>query len=307
MILPDLHTDRLRLRPLAESDVDALVPIYTEPEVTRYFATPSRDRAAVVELVWRRLTRPVRPGMGSWMIEWAGTVAGLGHVWPSAQLPGAVAEMGWLLGRRFWGNGLATEAATAILDHGLRGLGLPAVWALVHEDNTASLAVAKRLGLLDVGRGHHHGATHRVFVALAEQVGTLHHVELWVPDLARSTASLGWLLTELGWSPYQRWPGGASWRLGGTYLVIEASPDRSADHHDRLRPGLNHLALHAGDPARVDALTRSARERGWRLLFPDRHPYAAGPDQYAAYLADPDGFEVELVAGEPPISPASPD
>lgn len=305
-MVPELTTARLRLRPLAESDVDALVPIYTDPEVTRFFAAGVPDRRGVEDLVRRRLARPTRGGMGSWTIEWDGTVVGLGHLWPSAQLPGALPEAGWLLGRRFWGNGLATEAAGAILDHGLRGQGLPAVWALIHEGNTASLAVAKRLGLLDVGQGHYHGATHRVFVAPAEQTGLLHHVELWVPDLARSTASLGWLLTELGWAPYQRWPDGASWRLGSTYVVLEASPDRSAGHHDRLWPGLNHLALHAGDRARVDALTSAALKKGWQLLFPDRHPHAGGPDQYAAYLADPDGFEVELVAAEPPSPPASP-
>jgi hypothetical protein len=33
------------------------------------------------------------------------------------------------------------------------------------------------------------------------------------------------------------------------------------------------------------------------LLFADRHPFAGGPDHYAASLEDGDGFEVELVAG----------
>jgi hypothetical protein len=35
---------------------------------------------------------------------------------------------------------------------------------------------------------------------------------------------------------------------------------------------------------------------GWRLLFADRHPFAGGPNHYAAYLENEDGFEVELVA-----------
>jgi catechol 2,3-dioxygenase-like lactoylglutathione lyase family enzyme len=204
--------------------------------------------------------------------------------------------MGWLLGVEHWGRGLATEAATAVLGHGRYRLGLPAVWALVHKENKASLAVADRLGMLNVGEDFYHGGPHRVLVATQEVTGALHHVELWVPDLARSEASIGWLLTELGWLPAQRWPGGASWHRGSTYVVIEASPDRSAHEHDRLRPGLNHLALHAGDPARVDALVAAAVRRGWRLLFADRHPHAGGGHQYAAYLEDPDGFEIELVA-----------
>jgi hypothetical protein len=35
---------------------------------------------------------------------------------------------------------------------------------------------------------------------------------------------------------------------------------------------------------------------GWTLLFPERHPYADGPDNDAGYLANADGFEVEPVA-----------
>ncbi len=42
-----------------------------------------------------------------------------------------------------------------------------------------------------------------------------------------------------------------------------------------------------------------APEHGWQLLFSDRHPHAGGPDTYAAYLEDADGFEVEVVAAGP--------
>jgi hypothetical protein len=63
---------------------------------------------------------------------------------------------------------------------------------------------------------------------------------------------------------------------------------------DRGGPGA--AGFHAGDRARVDALTSEAPARGWTLLFPQTHPYAGGPDHYAAYLASTDGFEVELVA-----------
>jgi catechol 2,3-dioxygenase-like lactoylglutathione lyase family enzyme len=78
--------------------------------------------------------------------------------------------------------------------------------------------------------------------------------------------------------------------------VVEQSPALTATEHDRCRPGLNHLAFHAGDRVEVDALVTAARAHGWTLLFPDRHPYAGGPDVYAAYLANTDGFEAELIA-----------
>lgn len=117
-----------------------------------------------------------------------------------------------------------------------------------------------------------------------------------MPDLGRAEREWGWLLGSLGYRPFQDWPDGRSWRLGGTYLVIERSPAMTGAAHDRLRPGLNHLAFHAGTRSDVDAVAEGAPANGWALLFPDRHPHAGGPDHYAAYLANSDAFEVELVA-----------
>ncbi|SDC25502.1 Catechol 2,3-dioxygenase [Sanguibacter gelidistatuariae] len=129
-------------------------------------------------------------------------------------------------------------------------------------------------------------------------VGSVHHIELWVPDMDRAIAHWGWLLTELGYQPFQDWPGGRSYRLASTYIVVEQSPDLASDEHDRRRPGLNHIAFHAGDRARVDELTAAAPAHGWTLLFADRHPHAGGANTYAAYLVNTDGYEVELIAGD---------
>jgi catechol 2,3-dioxygenase-like lactoylglutathione lyase family enzyme len=130
----------------------------------------------------------------------------------------------------------------------------------------------------------------------AGAAGLLHHVELWVPDLERAVASWGWLLGELGCSVFQEWPGGRSWRLGDAYVVAEQSPALTAGEHDRCRPGLNHLAFHVASRERLDELAAAAPSHGWRLMFADRHPHAGGPETYAAYLENEDGFEAELVA-----------
>lgn len=125
---------------------------------------------------------------------------------------------------------------------------------------------------------------------------SVHHIELWVPSLANATQSWGWLLGELGWTPYQEWDAGRSWRQGGTYVVLEESPALRGREHDRLRPGLNHLAFHTGSRADVDRLVAEAPAHGWSLMFADRHPYAGGEEHYAGFLEDRDGYEVELVA-----------
>lgn len=129
--------------------------------------------------------------------------------------------------------------------------------------------------------------------------GAVHHVELWVPDLDRAVDEWGWLLSTLGYRVFQQWDGGTSWRLGGdagVYLVVEQSPAMLPGTHDRLRPGLNHLALHAGSREQLDQLMAAGGGYGWKPLFAEKYPHAGGEQTYAGYLENSDGFEVELVA-----------
>ena len=127
--------------------------------------------------------------------------------------------------------------------------------------------------------------------------GALHHVEIWVADIAAAKREWGWLLGRLGYRLGDDWGHGQAWELGSLYIVIESGPDVAPGRHDRLRPGLNHLAFHAGSRGDVEAFVADCAAGGWRLMFADRHPFAGGPDHYAAYLESTEGFEVELVAG----------
>jgi hypothetical protein len=115
---------------------------------------------------------------------------------------------------------------------------------------------------------------------------------VWVPDLPRAVREWGWLLSRLGWHPYQDWPAGRSWRLGGTYLVVERSPDLLGDRHERRRPGLNHLAFHV---AALEPFVTDGPANGCRSANSSDQPCAGGPAHRAAYLENSDGFEVELV------------
>jgi catechol-2,3-dioxygenase len=124
--------------------------------------------------------------------------------------------------------------------------------------------------------------------------GLLHHVELRTRDLPAATASWGWILDEMGYAPYQEWSAGRSWRRGDTYIVLEQAPRPGA--HDRRTPGLSLLAFHAGTRADVDRLWASAPAHGWNPLYTDQHPWAGGPDYYAAYLENEERFKLELVA-----------
>lgn len=154
-------------------------------------------------------------------------------------------------------------------------------------------------GLLDGGRADMKSA--RWSIPAAEQApagrrGSLHHVELWVGDITAAKRSWGWLLRRLGYGLGDDWGHGQAWQLGPVYIVIESGPDVRSAEHERTRPGLNHLAFHAGSRQDVDDIVAACAEGGWTLMFADRHPFAGGPDHYAAYLEDDAGFEVELVA-----------
>ena len=126
--------------------------------------------------------------------------------------------------------------------------------------------------------------------------GRLHHLEIWTQDLAAAEASVGWLLERLGFPRKESWKDGVSYGSDEFYVVLESGPDVAPGGHERRRPGVNHLAFCAGARADVDLLVRRAASHGWSLMFQDRHPFAGGPEHYAAYLENAEGFEVELVA-----------
>jgi catechol 2,3-dioxygenase-like lactoylglutathione lyase family enzyme len=127
------------------------------------------------------------------------------------------------------------------------------------------------------------------------QPGQLHHVELYVSDLERSSEFWGWFLGSLGYELYQSWEQGRSWKLDETYIVLVQTEPRHLDvPYHRCRTGLNHLAFHARSREHVDEMTAELQRRGVTILYEDRHPYAGGDNYYAVFFEDPDRIKVEL-------------
>lgn len=124
----------------------------------------------------------------------------------------------------------------------------------------------------------------------------LHHVEIWVPDIAEATASWDWLLARLGLDLIGEWADGRTWSAGAAYVTLTTSPNLSSGDHDRRRAGVNHLAFWGGNRADVDALMTDAHAHGWRRLYQERYPHAGGPDHYAGWIENGQGFKVEVVA-----------
>ncbi|WP_411333393.1 VOC family protein [Metabacillus indicus] len=127
--------------------------------------------------------------------------------------------------------------------------------------------------------------------------GMIHHIEIYVSDLKRSIEFWGWFLEELGYSRYQEWDQGQSWKIEDTYLVFVQTQERYMDvPFNRCRVGLNHLAFHSSSREHVDEMTNKLKSRDIHILYPDKHPFAGGNEHYAVYFEDPDRIKVELVA-----------
>ncbi|WP_374441473.1 GNAT family N-acetyltransferase [Stella sp.] len=159
---PELTTPRLRLRARTLADVEAIMAMDADPEVRRYLGPvdPDEHRAHVTRRIVDRV-----PDI--WAVE-RRTAPGLIGLCSIAPRPdGKGKQINWRLARSAWGWGLATEAAAAVLRHALAD---PAAYgplvAIIHPDNAASIAVARRLGMQPVGEGHFYGG-HRILYGLA--------------------------------------------------------------------------------------------------------------------------------------------
>ena len=148
---PVLETPRLRLRPLAATDLADLVRLDLDPEVMRYVGSPAGVKTpAETEARARTRIRESEEGTleprGLWRIEARADSAFLG-IGALLRMPdGADVEVAYRLARVAWGRGFATEAAGALIAHGLHTLGLPRLVAVTYPENHASQRVLDKLG-----------------------------------------------------------------------------------------------------------------------------------------------------------------
>lgn len=153
------ETERLLLRPRRLADTDYCLLMDREPEVTRYVSGPWSDASAHRDFIEKRTSGPWLSGMGYWTIvlrQEPAIFVGWVLLIPIDAV-GPEIEIGWRLRQRFWGQGLATEAARPVLTHAFDVLKLPEVVAEIDPDNLGSLRVAEKIGLKQRGTVLHSG------------------------------------------------------------------------------------------------------------------------------------------------------
>jgi len=146
--LPTLDTSRLALRWISAVDTDAFYDVYSNPEVMRYWSTPPlANREAAANLIRKIHEDWQRRAILKWGIA----------LRKGDQLIGSItlfhldfnhrrAELGYALGRDYWGQGYMNEALMAVLKYAFAVLELHRLEADVDPRNAASIKTLERLG-----------------------------------------------------------------------------------------------------------------------------------------------------------------
>jgi ribosomal-protein-alanine N-acetyltransferase len=145
-----LETPRLILRRQVPTDLDDLWALYCDPEITKYIPDAPRTREeAREELEWHMNGHPRNPDLGLWATIYKETGKFIGRC---GLLPWTIegqqeVEVAYTIATEYWGQGLATEAAQAILQYGFEMLNLSRLVSLIDPDNGASQRVAEKMGM----------------------------------------------------------------------------------------------------------------------------------------------------------------
>jgi RimJ/RimL family protein N-acetyltransferase len=151
--LPDLPTPRLVLRALGPDDVPALLAIFGDPEVCRYWSRPplpDLDAAAALQ------AEVARHFAERTLFQWGIVERAGGRVVGTCTLAALSpehrrAEVGYALAREVWGRGYAAEALPALVAFAFTALGLHRLEADVDPRNAPSLRSLERLGFAREG------------------------------------------------------------------------------------------------------------------------------------------------------------
>ncbi len=153
MELPRLETERLIIRAPCEGDLQAMPGVFHDPDIyayTRNIPYPYGPQEAVNALA--RYTRLAAGGDAfTFFPELKSDGALIGLVVLAMSKDRKSAELGYAIGRQWWGNGYATEASGAMLKHGFESLGLHVINAHAMLRNPASSNVLRKLEMHSAG------------------------------------------------------------------------------------------------------------------------------------------------------------
>jgi ribosomal-protein-alanine N-acetyltransferase len=148
-----LNSKRLVLRHFVESDLLALFSIFSNPEVMRYWSSPPMTDISDARHMLLYIQENYRNRSALQLaIERKNDQALIGTcTFHNLHLKSRRAEIGYALGRMYWGQGYMREALTVLIDFAFESLGLNRLEADIDPRNTSSEILLERLGFLKEG------------------------------------------------------------------------------------------------------------------------------------------------------------
>lgn len=150
---PRIETERLSIRPVAASDLPALLEVNGDPAVTRYLPYEAWTGPADAEAWFARMEKLVAGGDACQLVlveRDLDRAIGTCLVFRYSERD-LLAEIGYVLGRASWGRGYMFEALTALIGAAFDAVGLRRLEANVAGANFASLKLLERLGFVREG------------------------------------------------------------------------------------------------------------------------------------------------------------
>lgn len=144
-----LQTNRLILREFKPGDLEYLGSILVNPQVMKF----SSSGPCSIEEAQIRLEKFIESyqifGFGKWAVCLRGSNQLIGYCGIAMEkIDGKdEKELGYRLDSQYWGQGLATEAASATVKYGFEALNLPYILGVVERSNQASVRVLEKVGM----------------------------------------------------------------------------------------------------------------------------------------------------------------
>ena len=146
--LPVIKTSRLVLRWTSEDDIDSIYEIFSDPQVMRYWSvTPLMNREAAAQMQREIAEGNLKDSAWKWGLALSDSNKLIGTCTLfNLNLSNGRAEIGYAMGRPYWGNGYMNEALKALVKHAFDVVQLRRLEADVDPRNTASIRTLERLG-----------------------------------------------------------------------------------------------------------------------------------------------------------------
>ena len=148
MLASVIKTERLRLSPFDQQEIEQLHALWTQPEVRRYLWDDQViPRSQTAEILHRNQELFATQGFGLWSIRQRTVpmLCGFGGYWYFREPPELELILG--LGAEYWHHGLATEAGVALIRYGFEVLGFSEIRGSTDAPNERSQRLMQRLGM----------------------------------------------------------------------------------------------------------------------------------------------------------------